>query len=257
MNAILRILPAFAAAAAALLAVAPSTADAQLRRPGIVTIKQPDPNKSSLIREKGSIYLEGMVTAPVPVKVSDSTPAYADLAGQRWVGNVLGSQGAELLAVSERAYKVKAKAQQGQISGWVRKDAVSGLPDGFEEKLVQFHQRYLIVKQLIDNKQVALGMTTEEVMASIGPPDTRSSQMDATGRKELFSFISYTRVPQTVVGVNIFGQPTTMTQYVEVESGRVSIEFTNNLATSISESEGLKVNQGLPTPPIPPFIPLF
>lgn len=230
---------------------------AQLRRPGIITIKHEDRNKSNLLPEKGAIYLEGMVSQEVKVRVNQAGPAYSSLAANRWLGNVQANQNAVLLAVSDRAYRIRARAQQGQIAGWVSKAIITGLPDGFEEKLVQFHQRYEMVKQLIDNQQVALGMTSEEVIASIGPPDTKSSQLDASGRKDTFQFISYTRTPQTVIIRDQFGFPTTGTQYVEVESGRVTIEFTDNLVTSISESEGLNFNQGVPFNNLPPCIHLF
>ena len=59
-----------------------------------------------------------------------------------------------------------------------------------------------------------------------------------------------------VAGALLFGQAVSGTRYVEVESGRVTIQFTNNLVSSISESEGLNFNQG-PQANIPPYFPLF
>lgn len=232
-------------------------AEAQLRRPGIITIKHEDRNKSNLLPEKGAVYLEGLVARQVKVQITKPGPCYSNLTAQRWLGQVHGNQTAVLLAVSDKAYRVKARAQQGQIAGWVSKSIVTGLPEGFEDKLVKFHQRYELVKQLIDAKQVALGMTTEEVIQSIGPPDAKSSQLDATGRRDTFEFISYTRTPQSFVGTNAFGVPTVGTRYVEVESGRVTIEFTDNLVSSIKESAGLNFNQGVPFNNVPPFFPLF
>ncbi|MDF1756600.1 MAG: hypothetical protein P1U89_27695 [Verrucomicrobiales bacterium] len=256
MNQIKRIVFVFTAIFSAVLFL-PLPAEAQLRRPGIITIKHEDRNKSNLLPEKGAVYLQGLVSEDIPVKITKAGPAYSNLTGQRWLGNLLPNQTATLLAVSEKAYRVKAKAQQGQIAGWVSKSIVSGLPEGFEEKLVKFHERYELVKQLIDNKQVALGMTTDEVIASIGPPDAKSSQLDANGRKDVYDFISYTRTPQQYVGYDQFGIPTVGTRYVEVESGRVTIEFTNNLVSSINETAGLNFNQGIPSNHVPPFFPLF
>lgn len=232
-------------------------AEAQLRRPGIITIKHEDRNKSNLFTEKGAVYLHGMVAQEVKVRITKAGPAYSNLNAQRWLGNIFASQNAVLLAVSDKAYRVKAKAQQGQIAGWVSKSIVSGLPDGFEEKLIKFYERYEIVKQLIDAKQVALGMTSDEVIASIGPPDAKSSHLDANGRKDTFEFISYKRTPQQYMTYNQFGLPVAGTRYVEVESGRVTLEFTDNLVSSIRESAGLNFNQGVPFNHVPPFFPLF
>lgn len=229
----------------------------QLRRPGIVRITREDPNKSNLLPEKGAVYLEGMVEQELKVRVTQAGPAYSNLSAQTWLGNVFANQNAVLLAVSDRAYRIRARAKQGQIAGWVSKAIISGIPEGFEEKLVLYHQRYEMVKKLIDNEQVALGMTTDEVIASIGPPDKKTSQLDAGGRKDTFEFISYTRTPQTVIIRDRFGFPTTGTRYVEVESGRVTIEFTDNLVSSITESEGLNFNQGVPYVTVPTYYPLF
>lgn len=230
---------------------------AQLRRPGIITVKQEDRNTSRLIPEKGAVYLEGLVNQELKVQINQTGPAYSDVNGKRWIGNVMPNQVAVLLAVSDRAYRVKAQAQQGQIAGWISKGIVTGVPEGFEEKLVKYHERYEIVKKLIDNKQVALGMSTDEVIASIGPPDAKSSHLDANSRVDTFEFISYTRTPQDYMVYNQFGVPTIGTRYVEVESGRVTINFTNNLVSSISESAGLNFNQGVPFNNVPPFFPLF
>lgn len=247
----------FTVIGASFLLLSMTHAQAQLRRPGIITIKHEDRNETSLVPEKGAVYVEGLVSQPITVSVPKKTPAYYKLTGNRWLGDIFGNQKATLVAISDRAYKIRARAQQGQVAGWVRKDAVSGVPDGFEEKLTKFHERHQIVKQLIDKKQVALGMTTEEVIASIGPPDSKTSHLDEKGRKDTFQFISYARTPQTVVGYDRFGVPFQQTHYVEVESGRVTIEFTNNLVSSISESEGLNFNKGVPIVQVPPFLPFF
>lgn len=233
------------------------TSQAQLRRPNIVSVKREDRTTSKLPKEKGAVYLEGMVTQPVTLTIPKTTGAYYDVNGSRWLGNVFANQKVQLLAVSEKAYRIRARAKQGQIAGWVRKDAVTGVPDGFEDKLVKFHQRYELVKQLIDNKQVALGMTPEEVTASIGPPDTKSSHLDEKGSSITYEFISYTKTPQTVIAYDRAGYPFQTTKYVEVESGRVTIKFTNNLVTSISETEGLNFNKGIPFNQVPPYLPLF
>ena len=141
---------------------APLPASAQLRRPGIVTIEREDRSKSELVKEEGAIYLEGMVEKELAVRVTASAAVYANLQGERWMGNLLPDQNAVLLAVSEKAYRVRARAKQGQVAGWVSKAAIAGIPEGFEDNLRQYHERYLIVSELIENKQVALGMTVAD-----------------------------------------------------------------------------------------------
>lgn len=218
-------------------------AHSQLRRPGFVTVDREDRETSRLVKEDGAIYLEGMVKQEVLVRVEKPVGAYSTLAGDRWLGTIRDNQNAVLLAVSERAYRIRGRAKQGQIAGWVSKAAVSGLPADFEEKLTRFHERHEVVKDLIENQQVALGMTVDEVIRSIGPPDKRSSRITQAGRTDTLEFISYERIPQTTVVYDAFGQAFPSTRYVEVESGRVVIEFVDNAVSSIEESEGIDMGE--------------
>ncbi|MEM1440807.1 MAG: hypothetical protein AAGF67_00590 [Verrucomicrobiota bacterium] len=239
-----------------LLALGITSADAQLRRPGIVMVEREDRTSTRLNQEEGAIYLEEMLDDPVPILITKEVAAYSSLTGDRWLGNIFANQNAELLAVSDKAYRVRAQAKQGQIAGWVSKAAVEGLPPQFEENLRLFHERYVIVKELIDNHQVALGMTVGEVTASIGPPDKRSSKVTQEGRTDTLEYVSYERVPQSGTTFDAFGRPFTSTQYVEVENGRVTIEFVNDTVTSIEESEGLDLATatGFRTVPLPIFL---
>ncbi|MDF1825133.1 MAG: hypothetical protein P1U68_10855 [Verrucomicrobiales bacterium] len=219
-------------------------------------IEREDRTSSRLNQEEGAIYLEGMVEDPVAIRVSKTVAAYSNLSGDRWLGNISANQNGVLLAVSDKAYRIRARAKQGQIAGWVSKASVEGLPPEFEENLRLFHERYEIVKDLIDNHQVALGMTVGEVTASIGPPDKRSSRVSQEGRTDTLEYISYERVPQSTISYDSFGQPFTTTQYVEVASGRVQIEFINDTVTAIEESEGIDFGQagGFHTVPLPVFL---
>jgi hypothetical protein len=159
--------------------------------------------------------------------------------------------------VSEKAYRVRGLAKQGQVAGWVSKAAIKGLPEEFEAKLREYHARYQIVSELIENHQVALGMSVAEVTASIGPPDKRSSTVNADGRTDSLEYISYQRVPQTVMTYDSFGERVPVTQYIEVESGRVQVSFLNDTANSISESEGLNFANSRTSVIVPPPVFLF
>lgn len=219
-------------------------ADAQLRRPGFVTVKREDRSQSNLVKEDGAIYLEEMLEKEVPVRIALAAPAYSTLQADRFLGNMLPNQNGVLLAVSDKAYRVRGKAKQGQIAGWITKSAVQGLDPEFETNLRKCYERYLIVKDLIEKNQVALGMTVDEVIASIGPPDKRGSKVTQEGRTDSLEYISYERVPQTVTTRDALGRLVPVTQYVEVESGRVVIDFIDNTVTSIEESEGVDFGKG-------------
>lgn len=234
-----------------------STTQGQLRRPGFTKVKKEDRNTSRLSKEKGAIYLEEMMDQEVVIRVTQTTAAYSDLSAERWLGNVFANQKAVLLAVSDKAYRVRAKAKQGQIAGWISKAAIDGLDPSFDANLKKFYDRYVIVKELIENEQVALGMTGDEVFASLGPPDLKSSSIEESGRKDTFEYISYKRVPQTVTGRDAFGHLIQTTQYIEVEDGRVTIEMTDDVVSAIRESEGINFANQTPGIRVPPCVHLF
>lgn len=225
---------------------------AQLRRPNYVTVKKNE-RKSKLVTEPGAVYLEGVVSSSLVLKTTSSVPVYSSLSGKRWLGTIASAKKVDLLAISDKAYRVRGQAQHGQIAGWIRKDAITGLPEGFEEKLVKLKQRLDLVGELIENSQVALGMTPQEVIASIGPPDSTFTETKETGSKSVYGYISYTRTPQDFVEYNRFGFAVSGVRYIEVETGRLTIEFSDNLVSSITETEGINVNKHL-VDPIPPLV---
>ncbi len=207
-------------------------------------IKREDPNKSDLVKEDGAVYLEEILDRDIEVKITKAAPAYTNLTGQRWIGTLIPDQKAVLLAVSDKAYRVRARAQQGQIAGWISKAAVSGLEADFDENAKKYYKRHQLVTELISRNQVALGMTVAEVCESIGEANKRSSKVDKEGRKDTLEFITYDRIPQSTVARDQFGQLYQTTTYVQVETGRVTIEFTNDMVSSIEESEGTNLARG-------------
>ncbi len=222
---------------------------------GIGVIKRPDPRKSNLVREPGTIYLADMFDEEMRVRIGESYPVYTDLSASRWIGTLKPNQPAVLLAISDKAFRVRAQAQQGQIAGWVSKSAVVGIPEGFEEDLRTYHQRFLAVQDLIENHQIALGMTMEEVSASIGQASKRTSTVTTGGRVDTLDYIFYKQVPETYVVLDAFGQPYTATRYVKVESGRITVDFTEGVVSSITESKDLdrsraRLDVTIPPPPL-------
>ena len=85
------------------------------------------PPKSKLLQEEGAVYLEGLVKKQIKGRLTEPAPCYSNLNGGRWLGNLLPNQEVVLLAVSEKAFRVRGRAQQGNVAGWVRKDQVAGI----------------------------------------------------------------------------------------------------------------------------------
>lgn len=194
--------------------------------------------KSKLVKEDGAIYLEEFLDEPIKIKITQVAAVYSNLTAKRWLGNLIAGREAELLAVSERAYRVRGRAKQGQVAGWISKSAVEGVDKEMEESLVKLHQRQILVDDLIAKNQVALGMTMAEVEASLGKPDARSAKVDKDGQQAVLDYITYERVPQTSLTYDRFGRAFQSTTYIKVPTGKVSLSFKDDLVASIEESEG-------------------
>ncbi|MCB1079716.1 MAG: hypothetical protein KDM64_18000 [Verrucomicrobiae bacterium] len=230
-------------------------AEAQLR-PIPVRKSKADRAGSSLVKEDGAIYLEGLVKKEIKVRVTQAAPIYANLTGERWLGNLFPNQEVTLLALGEKAYRVRGQAKQGQVAGWIGKAMIEGLDPELEQNLGKLHERQLLVDDLIDQQQVALGMTVEEVIESLGDPDKRNTKVDKDGRNDTLEYIKYQKVPQTQTAYDQFGRPYQSVTYVLVETGKATISFEKGVVSAIEESEGLNLQAGA-VKIVPPPIILF
>lgn len=230
-----------------------ASAEAQLR-PVPVRKSKADRERSSLVQEEGAVYLEGLIKKEIKARVTQPAPVYANLSGDRWLGNLLPKQEVVLLAISEKAYRVRGQAQQGQVAGWIGKAMVEGVNPDLVANLTKLHERQLLVDDLIENQQVALGLTVEEVIASLGESDRRNSKVDKEGRSDTLEYIKYQKVPQTQTSIDPYGRPFQSVTYVLVESGKATIGFEKGVVASIEESEGVNLQSGAVRFVPPPII---
>lgn len=192
-------------------------------------------------REKGAIYLEDFMPEEdgIVLKVAHEAPIFYQLDGKRRLGTLEAGYEAELIAISDKAYMVRAKAKHANVKGWVTPLAFQKHDgDTMVKTLKELYQRQLLVQDLIDKNQVALGMTVAEVKRSLGDPDRVTSTITAEGKRDSLEFITYERVLQTVTRRDVNGFLVQDLVPVKVETGRTTIDFTNDLVVSINNTEG-------------------
>lgn len=192
----------------------------------------------AVIREDGAIYLEDVLSKPVKLATTADTPIYYKIDLGRYLGVLKKGQLVELQAVSDGAYRVRGQAQQGQVVGWVDPKFLNPLKKDFLENLKQNAVRLEEVRALIAKNEVAINMTPEEVIQSLGKPPKKTSRLDAKGREEVWEFVRYERVPQETTGYDRYGNLFTSTIYVKVPAGKLSVSFANNLVTALEQTEG-------------------
>lgn len=203
-----------------------------------LALNLPLPGASNLPREEGAIYLEDLALKPLKLAtVADANVATKPADG-RYLGTIRRGSAVELLAVSDGLARVRGQAQQGGVSGWVDLRALTPLKAEFLDSLRQNAKRKGEVDALIAKGEVALNMTPEEVGAALGKAQKKTSKLDAGGRKETWEFVRYARVPQETTGIDRFGRLVTTTVYVKVPAGKLTVNFENNLVTTLEQSEG-------------------
>lgn len=219
------------------------------------TVTSSSRNKSSLQNlEPGTFSVEGMTPKPVVVKVQLETPMYPTSKFQGALGSFAPGTLVTLIAMSDTAYRVRGRARHGDVAGWIRQaDALSPDPN-LAANLKKLYERTKKVEELIQNHQVALGMTSQEVHASLGKPSRTSAKVNANGKEEKFEFSIYDKVPQTTTSLNGFGQIVQTVIYVKVEVGTLAVSFKDGVVSEIEETKGSPLGGGgvqiVPNPPV-------
>ncbi len=204
----------------------------------LLSLAAPHGWAGAVIREPGAIYLEDLVPKPVRLTVLEPAPIYYQSDMGRYLGVLKKGQQVELQAVGEQSYRVRGLAQQGQVAGWVEPKFLAPLKKEFVESLKQNAARREEVAALIARNEVAVNMTPEEVLASLGKPSKKTARVDANGREEIWEFVRFERVPQEVTGYDRFGRLVSSIMYVKVPAGKLSVVIVDNLVTALEQSEG-------------------
>jgi len=110
--------------------------------------------------EKGVVYTEEFSPQSISLKVEKAGWVYATKKGGRKRGALKIGSTVDLVSFTEQAYFVRGKKEDGVgVSGWVTPAAFSAKDPEFVEKLKQVHARQLVVRELIEKGEIALGMT--------------------------------------------------------------------------------------------------
>lgn len=195
--------------------------------------------KSLIDRDPDVVHLAEHVKEPIELQVVKDAPVFSDKNGKSKIGVIKADQTVVLEAMTERAYKVRGQGAKNGISGWVGPGAFSSKDPNFVENLKKLHSRQLEVAALIEEKQIAVGMTPDEVSKARGNPtktSVKQTEKGQTGRWEYIDFeqvqhYNYRRDP---VSGQVFRQLSYVTQE---EKGKTVVEFENGVVSSLEESE--------------------
>jgi len=185
------------------------------------------------------VYLEQTFTQPIRLKVAKKAAVFSDNMGDYRLGWLKAEQTVILEAMTDKTYRVRGQGTHNGIAGWVAPWAFSSADPDFVANLKILYDRQIQVQRLISDKQIAIGMTLDEVILSQGKPTKTSVRKTAEGQAGKWEFIEYEDVKNYANEINpstgqIFRRLVSITR---VEKSRTSVEFENNFVTATEESE--------------------
>lgn len=192
-----------------------------------------------LTRERGSIYLEDFFEQPYRLKVLQDAAIYYNSDLARYLGTLHRGQLVELQAVNDKRgiLRVRGQAEQGQVAGWVQAKYLTTLDPDFVVALRRSVERREQIQALTASGEIALGMTMEEVVTSLGQPLKKSSHADANGIVETWDYVRYVAVPRTIASYDNVGRVFYSVVYEKIASGKFSAAFSNGVVSAIDRSD--------------------
>ena len=193
--------------------------------------------------ETDVVYTEEFAPEGIKLKVEKPGWVFESKKGGRKYGALKVGTTVDLIHFTEKAYYVRGKRSNNEgVSGWVTPAAFSSKEPEFIKKLKAVHTRQLTVRQLIEDKEIALGMTPEEVSKVLGEPTKTTLRRTAKGQSQVWEFVEvevhkhYATVRDPYTGA-YFRQYTHST--TEEKSKKV-IEFDNGYVSATEFSEQTK-----------------
>jgi hypothetical protein len=201
----------------------------------------PDVKKSGLDNDPEVVYLKHYTSIPIKFLTIEDTAIYSSKKGNvsRKLGTFSSSTSVQLLAMNQNAYRISGKGKYGLLKGWVSPKSLASQDPKFVETLQKLYQRQMKVNELINNKQVAIGMSLSETLQSLGEPTKTQNRITKDGRSGKYEFIQfdeqkhYRYVTDQRTG-NIYKQ---LSHITTEEKSNTSVEFENNVVIAITKKE--------------------
>ncbi|RPJ34548.1 MAG: hypothetical protein EHM17_06245 [Verrucomicrobiaceae bacterium] len=195
--------------------------------------------KSLLDSDPGVVYLERLFAEPLELKVIKDAPVFSDKEGKHRLGTLKADQTVRLEAITDRIYRVRGRGTRDGIAGWVAPWAFTSADPQFVARLKELYGRQIQVQALIEARQVAVGMTLDEVSQALGKPTKTSIRKTEKGESGRWEYIQYEEVKHYITRVDpvtgaVFRQLSHITQE---EKGRTNVEFQDSVVTAVEESE--------------------
>ena len=201
------------------------------------------PRKSLLNNDPDVIYINDHLDRTIHLLVAQPAAVYSTKNGGRKLGTFPANTKVELLAIGgEKAYRVKGKAKHSVVSGWVSPTMLTSKDKNFITNLKLLYERQMTVKELIANQDVAIGMTLDEVSASLGEPTKTEVKQTRKGTSGQWEYIIAEEMKhyRTVIDPHNGRAYRQLSHITTEEKEKTSVEFEDDIVTSVTR----KTNKG-------------
>ena len=194
------------------------------------------PAFAGLAREKGATYIEGFFPSPIRLTLAKSAPIFSTLAGKRSLGTLAAGQKLEVVAVSDRALRVRGTDQGRGVSGWIGRGFVAEPRPNFFADLTRAGARAEAVADLVNARVPATGMTANELYAALGRPHEHTTSIANGITQDTVHYVRTRRVPRSIIRRDAYGHLFESIVYVTTEIDRTTIVLDNGIVTLIQAS---------------------
>jgi hypothetical protein len=150
------------------------------------------------------------------------------------IGYLARGETVSVLDVSGTNYFVDARTVMGTLRGWIPANAVKSPPADYSETILKQHERTTANRELIERHEVEVGMTREQVQASLGKPEHRSRVHSREGEQELWFYTTYRYLPTYSRSYDEKGELRQVVSYQRVASGHKVVTFQGNEVTAVA-----------------------
>lgn len=187
------------------------------------------------IRYPDVLYLDDAKQPPLTVKTLRRVPITFSRDQSRIIAYLAKGQPVAVLGFGEARYYVEAQIVTGSARGWVDADALESPPEQLLKDLRARRERAAAHRQLIERHEVEIGMTREEVLASLGRPDRKVRIRVPGGDQEQWVYFTYRYLPFYNQYTDAKGEVQTQVTYRRVASGHRSVTFRGGEVVGIAD----------------------
>jgi hypothetical protein len=188
------------------------------------------------------VYTREFTDDTIELLVVESGPVYSTKKGKfggTWLGQLKKDTKVELVGFNETAYQIRGTSDRGGVSGWVSPKILASKDKDFIENFKKVYQRQIQIRELIAKKEIAIGMTMDEVSQVLGRPTKTTMRQTAKGQSGQWEYIEFEEIShyQTVIDPVTRQSFRRFSHITREETSKLVVEFENDVVNAIEESE--------------------